>query len=199
MKEMMIKLPMIEMAATADAWQAKHYPKSGRYIIRRDNGDISVADVQMKEIEIGEARCDDERLLSLYETFVGQPELFDPYEWVLAIDVESKIKTVHAELERTKAKMQHDCDKKCEAMQQEHDATVAGLKKEVAELRMAMARSSEKFEKEYNDKRTELEHEYELRQQALDLTVPKRFGQGEWVSGKTLAEIIKTLAGKKEE
>ena len=43
---------------------------------------------------------------------------------------------------------------------------------------------------EYEMKVEKLEHEYALRQ----AEIPKRNGQSEWVSGKTLTEIIKTLA-----
>lgn len=49
-------------------------------------------------------------------------------------------------------------------------------------------------------RRSELEQEYEMKKLQLELDTPKRFAQGEWVSGKTLTEIIRTLtAGKKED
>ena len=49
-------------------------------------------------------------------------------------------------------------------------------------------------------RRMELEQEYEMKKMQLELDTPKRFAQGEWVSGKTLTEIIRTLvAGKKED
>ena len=49
-------------------------------------------------------------------------------------------------------------------------------------------------------RRMELEQEYEKKIMQLELDTPKRFAQGEWVSGKTLTEIIRTLtAGKKED
>ena len=91
MKEMMIKLPVIDIAASDQTTLAKHYPKSGRYIIRFDNGDLSVADVRLSHIEHGEARSNDEKA-EVYETFIGSQELLDPDDWVLALDA-------HAELE----------------------------------------------------------------------------------------------------
>lgn len=36
-------------------------------------------------------------------------------------------------------------------------------------------------------------------QLADNIDTPKRFAQGEWVSGKTLTEIVKALAGRKED
>lgn len=37
------------------------------------------------------------------------------------------------------------------------------------------------------------EHKHEIKMLKLEQETPKRFEQGEWVSGQTLAEIIKTL------
>ena len=48
---------------------------------------------------------------------------------------------------------------------------------------------------EFEQKRMALEHEYEMKKLELEKEMPKRFEQGEWVSGKTLTDIIKTLAG----
>lgn len=57
------------------------------------------------------------------------------------------------------------------------------------------------LDREFEMKRKDLEHEYEKRMMELENNTPKRFSQGEWVSGKTLTEIIKTLThnGKKED
>ena len=52
------------------------------------------------------------------------------------------------------------------------------------------------LEQEFEMKRKDLEHEYEMRTKELESETPKRFSQGEWVSGKTLTEIIKTLTHK---
>ena len=51
---------------------------------------------------------------------------------------------------------------------------------------------------EFDKQRMELEHEYEVKRLQLEAETPKRFAQGEWVSGKTLTEIIKTLSGRTE-
>ena len=48
---------------------------------------------------------------------------------------------------------------------------------------------------EFDKQRMELEHEYEIKKLELEKEMPKRFEQGEWVSGKTLTDIIKTLTG----
>ena len=56
-----------------------------------------------------------------------------------------------------------------------------------------VARRKHDLEQEFEKKRMELEHDYEMRTKELESETPKRFSQGEWVSGKTLTEIIKTL------
>ena len=48
---------------------------------------------------------------------------------------------------------------------------------------------------EFDKQRMALEHEYEIKKLELEKEMPKRFEQGEWVSGKTLTDIIKTLTG----
>ena len=53
-----------------------------------------------------------------------------------------------------------------------------------------------RLEDEYEKRRMELEHKYEIETLKLEQETPKRFEQGEWVSGQTLVEIIKTLALK---
>lgn len=79
-----------------------------------------------------------------------------------------------------------DVDQKMSAMAKRFDEDVARRKHDV--------------EQEFEMKRKDLEHEYEKRMMELENDTPKRFSQGEWVSGKTLTEIIKTLThnGNKE-
>lgn len=72
-----------------------------------------------------------------------------------------------------------DVDRKMEAMIKHYDEDVARRKHDL--------------EQEFEMKRKDLEHEYEMRTKELESETPKRFSQGEWVSGKTLTEIIKTL------
>ena len=57
-----------------------------------------------------------------------------------------------------------------------------------------VARRKHDLEQEYDKKRMELEHDYQMRMKDLETEMPKRFEQGEWVSGKTLTEIVKALA-----
>ena len=176
MKEMMIRLPMIEMAASDNTCLAKHYPKSGRYIIRRDNGDTSVADVQLRPIGKGEARSDDEQA-TVYECFLGQPDLLDPDDWALAIDIENVKLASQAAVNKIKEEMEN--------LKAAHNSEMVELQEKI-DATLAM-------------RRNELEHEYELKKMQLELDTPKRFAQGEWVSGKTLKEIVEVLARDKKE
>lgn len=205
-KEMMIRLPMIEMAASENVCLAKLYPHSGRYIIRRDNGDTSIADVQMRPIGDGEARSDDEQA-TVYEAFVGQPELLNPDEWVLAIDLENAKLAYEADRKRMEEQMReanerHEAEmaeqkEKCEAACRE---TEENCKKLIEEKEKELSAHAEELDCTLAMRRMELEQEYEKKKLQLELDTPKRFAQGEWVSGKTLTEIIKTLtAGKKED
>jgi hypothetical protein len=210
MKEMYLRLPLVEIGSDPEeVYQAKHYRKSGRYIIRRSNGDVSVADVQIREVGVGEARPTDERTLNVYETFVGQPELFDPDDWVLATDLENAQNAYESKIESLKKEMQADRERheaemaeqkeKCEAVCRETEENCDKLIKEKeAELQYRIDTLSEADEQKLAMRRMELEQEYEKKKLQLELETPKRFAQGEWVSGKTLTEIIKTLAGKNE-
>lgn len=51
---------------------------------------------------------------------------------------------------------------------------------------------------EFDLRKEKLEHDYEMCTLQLEQEMPKRFEQGEWVSGKTLSDIIKTLVGKED-
>ena len=210
MTEMYLRLPLVEIGSDPEeVYQAKNYPKSGRYIIRRSNGDVSVADVQIREVGVGEARPIDERTLNVYETFVGQPELFDPDDWVLATDLENAKNAYESKIGSLKKEMQADRERheaemaeqkmKCEAMCEETEKNCKALiDAKDAELHERYATLGEANEQKLAMRRMELEQEFEMKKMQLDLETPKRFAQGEWVSGKTLTEIIKTLAGKNE-
>jgi len=52
----------------------------------------------------------------------------------------------------------------------------------------------DKMRREYDNKKMELDHEFEMKKLQLDSEAPKRNEQGEWVSAKTLIEVVKTLA-----
>ena len=73
----------------------------------------------------------------------------------------------------------HDVDEKMSAMIKRYDEDVARRKHDI--------------EQEYELKRKDLEHEYEMKKKELETEMPKRMEQGEWVSGKTLTEIIRIL------
>lgn len=62
-----------------------------------------------------------------------------------------------------------------------------------SEYNKKLEEMSKTYEADYNRKKTELEHVYEIKNLKLDCEPPKRNSQGEWVSGKTLTEIIRTL------
>ena len=51
---------------------------------------------------------------------------------------------------------------------------------------------------EFDLRKEKLEHDYEMKNFQMEQEMPKRFEQGEWVSGKTLSDIIKTLVGKED-
>ena len=57
---------------------------------------------------------------------------------------------------------------------------------------------NKELQSEFDLRKANLEHDYEMKKLQLEQEKPKRFGQGEWVSGKTLSDIIKTLVGKED-
>ena len=75
----------------------------------------------------------------------------------------------------------YEVNEKMDAMRDRYEAD---LKQKKTEL-----------DAEFEQKRMALEHEYEIKKLELEKEMPKRFEQGEWVSGKTLTDIIKTLTG----
>ena len=210
-KEMMIKLPMVTATSWEELTKARTYPQSGRYIVKMDNGDIVVADVTLRPVEQGEARSIDEDTQSSCTCFVGQPELLDPDEWVLAIDAKAAKISYEAdrklmEEQMREANERHEAEMaeqkaKCEAICRETEENCKKLIEEKeAELQRRMDALDDESAKNYQLRKMELEHEYEQKKMQLELDTPKRFAQGEWVSGKTLTEIIRTLtAGKKED
>jgi hypothetical protein len=184
----MIQLPTIEMQATDDVWLTKHYPCSGRYIVNRDNGDVSIVDVQLQQLPADAARDGKERATYLTEVFIGQPALLDPDDWTLKTDVENMRNAKQVEIDTLKKQM--------EAARTDHKAAMEDARQQ---MQHDFDLKAEQMKQEYQQRQTNLEHEYELRRQQLELETPKRFAQGEWVSGKTLTEIIKTLTGKGQE
>lgn len=210
-KEMMIKLPMVTATSHEELNKARTYPQSGRYIVKMDNGDIVVADVTLRPVEQGEARSIDEDTQSLCTCFVGQPVVLDPDEWTLAIDLENARLAYEDDRKRMEEQMleaneRHEAEmveqkEKCEAACRETEENCDKLIKEKeAELQQRMDALDNESAKNYQLRKMELEQEYEKKKMQLELDTPKRFAQGEWVSGKTLTEIIRTLtAGKTED
>lgn len=210
-KEMMIRLPMVTATSWDELTKAKIYPQSGRYIVKLDNGDVTIADVTLRPVEQGEARPIDENTQSTISCFVGQPVMLDPDEWTLAIDLENAKLAYEADRKRMEEQMReanerHEaemaeqkakCEDACHKTEENCDKLI---KEKEAELQRRMDALDDKSAKDYQLRKMELEHEYEQKKMQLELDTPKRFAQGEWVSGKTLTEIIRTLTvGKKEE
>lgn len=206
-KEMMIKLPMVTAQTAQDMNKARIYPQSGRYIVKLANGDIVITDVELRPVEQEEARSYDEEVLSFCTCFVGQPEILDPDEWALAVDLENTKNAYEADFKRMEEQMReangrHEAEMaeqkaKCEAICRE---TEENCKKLIEEKEKELSAHAEENDRTLAMRRMELEQEYEKKKLQLELDTPKRFAQGEWVSGKTLTEIIKALvAGKKED
>ena len=205
MKEMMLRLPMVEVSASEDLWQAKLWSKNGRYIVRRDDGCTSVVEVQLKPTETSE---DDEadRLRMLCEVFVGCPTLYDPDNLVLATDYDNAKNALAANREHYEARLA-EMNTQIERLKEEAELALAEKEKECkalidekeAEYNSRYSALNENYEQKLQKRLAELDHEYETKKLKLELETPKRFAQGEWVSGKTLTEIIKTLAGGKKE
>ena len=206
-KEMMIKLPMVTAQTAQELNKARIYPQSGRYIVQLANGDIVIADVELRPIEQGEARSYDEDVQSYCTCFVGQPVVLDPDEWTLAIDLENAKLAYEANRKRMEEQMReanerHEAEmaeqkEKCEAICHE---TEENCDKLIKEKETELSGHAEENDRTLAMRRMELEQEYEKKKMQLELETPKRFAQGEWVSGKTLTEIIRTLtAGKKED
>ena len=206
-KEMMIKLPMVTAQTAQELDKARIYPQSGRYIVKLANGDIVISDIELRPIEQGEARSYDEEVLSSCACFVGQPELLDPDEWTSAIDAKAAKISYEADCKRMEEQMReanerHEAEmaeqkEKCEATCREIEEN---CKKLIEEKEKELSAHADQLDGTLAMRRMELEQEYERKKLQLEIDTPKRFAQGEWVSGKTLTEIIRTLvAGKKED
>ena len=205
-KEMMIKLPMVTATSYEELTKARTYPQSGRYIVKMDNDDIVVADVTLRHVEQGEEHSIDEDTQSACTCFVGRPVVLDPDEWALAVEVENAKLAYEADRKRMEEQMREanerheaemaDQKEKCEATFRE---TEENCKKLIEEKEKELSAHAEENDRTLAIRRMELEQEYEKKKLQLELDTPKRFAQGEWVSGKTLTEIIRTLTGENKE
>lgn len=167
MKEALVKMPLIEIDDNEEWDKAETYPSVGRYLLKRANGDVSTVDVQTLKVE--------ENRAVVYECFIGQPKLYDASDIVTAEDYNA----LKDEIEDIK-----------EAADKENDSFVKRLQSE-------FDKKKELLEKEHEKRMADLEHEYKMKMMQLDLDTPKRFGQGEWVSGRTLLEVVRTLSSGK--
>ena len=59
-----------------------------------------------------------------------------------------------------------------------------------------MKAECEAVRKTYDDMKKDLEHDMDMEKLRLENEQPKRIAVGEWVSGKTLVDIIRTLTNK---
>ena len=146
-KKVYVEFEMLEHIPL-NANDASLYPHNGVYLLKRDDGSMSVAYVEKDEAKTSPSQ--------FYETFIGSPFLYPTGSMVHV----NELKAVE---ERCKGTL--DTEK-------------------------------ERLENVYEKKRMELDHEYKVKMLELEHEMPKRFEQGEWVSGQTLTEIIKTLAPK---
>ncbi len=184
MKEMYVKLPVVDVPPTVFN-MAKYYPKSGRYIVRFPNGDIGVMDISLKPLPIGEARPDDEYAELYNLVVIGQPRLYSDEDLVEADKLrqcQDDLAATNEELEKVRYESKERIDK----LTAENDDAIKKLKEDQqAELENKDAQCAAVIDN--------LHKEFELEKKQFELEQPKRNGQGEWVSGKTLAEIIRTL------
>lgn len=191
----MITLPLVELDDDNDIYLKKYYPSVGRYVIKQQNGDVSVVDVyQMKE---------DLERVQLTQTFIGQPELHDEEEFVLRgeidavkSDYEVQIEDLQDDLKRLESAHKEELER----IKAAYKESLEAMKADCATLiNQKTADMRELADQQLAMEREKLNDEYERKKMQLELETPKRFAQGEWVSGKTLTEIVKTLVGRKEE
>lgn len=146
-KKVYVEFEMLEHIPT-NAKDASLYSHNGVYLLKRDDGAMSVAYV--------EKDAENTFLTQFYETFVGCPSLHPAASMVHVNELKAVKERYKEDLESEKRHL----------------------------------------DDEYEKKMLQLEHEYEMKKKDLESEMPKRFEQCEWVSGKTLSEIIKTLVTK---
>lgn len=167
MKEVYVSLPLIE-ATDTDVSRKDMYPGIGRYLVRLPNSDLLVVEVYCIP-ESGEG-------VNFCSIFIGQQKPLDEEDIMLkenadavSEDYELQVKALKSQLEEQKAYYENRLKEQEERAKEQIDIRVAA-----------------KVER--------IEHEYEVKALKLEQDTPKRFGQGEWISGKTLKEIIALLA-----
>jgi len=176
MKELMVRFPVIELKSGDFIQHAKHYPNDGMYIVICADHTISLVEVELQALGVGELRCSDELCMTFRESMILGENVVNPKDMVPASLLKQK---------------EQEWEVKVKAAQAEAKDAKENLLSEQSRL-------TEKMEAELASRSSKLEHEYEIKKLRLELEQPKRFGQGEWVSGNTLKDIIKTLVGSND-
>lgn len=180
MKEALLKLPVIEINEWSELQLKDTYPKMDRYLTLLPNGDVNMVDVLNWP--------PDGSTVQYSSMFLGQPELLNPAAFVPSGELNME-RTAHDKIVERKNEEIVSLTNELESLKGERKKELESM---AAELRT-------KMEHELDIRRRELEHEYEVKRLQLEADMPKRFGQGEWVSGKTLTEIIRIMEGERRE
>lgn len=182
-----VKMEMVELTDHDEFDLKRSYPGPGRYLVRYANGDMAVTDVQ------DYPKSDDpEQKVHAFELFIGTPTFYDEEDLVCSGEVDAARERYESEIE--------GLEKDFDDMADHHDKELSRLKDSYEEsIRQLKESHKETFDLAVASKTEEMRQEYEMKKLQLDLETPKRFAQGEWVSGKTLTEIVKTLVGERKE
>ena len=178
MKEVYVSLPLIE-APDENFNKKALYQDIGQYLVRLPNSDVLAVEVYGIPESGDNVNC--------ASVFIGQPKLFGMEELVLKAsmdavsdDYELHITELEAKLAETQAYYESELKKKDEEYREKLGLQV---ELETSGIKERLLRENE-----------QIKHDYELKTIQLENDMPKRFGQGEWISGKTLKEIIALLA-----
>lgn len=196
MEEIYVKLPLVEMDDYGQLSLKRKYPHIGCCFVKTPDEMISA--VQVQNWPADNEKEPEETRVQAFSVTLGQPEYVHADNMITKEEYDAACKRHSEVVDKYKRTI--------EEMEARHKAELDRLN----EVVLAARTFKEQHDKTIQDAvdaakaqvTMELEHEYEMKKLQLELETPKRFAQGEWVSGKTLAEIVKTLAGenrKKEE
>ena len=197
MEEIYVKLPLVEMDDYGQLSLKRKYPHIGCCFVKTPDEMISAVQVQNWPADNEEEP--EETRVQAFSVTLGQPEYVHADNMITKEEYDAACKR-HSEvvdkymrtIEEMEARHKAELDRLNEVVlaartfKEQHDKTIQDAV-DAAKAQVAM---------EYDMKKMELEQEYEMKKLQLELETPKRFAQGEWVSGKTLAEVVKTLAGE---
>jgi hypothetical protein len=197
MKEVLIELPHIEVSDYVEIGKKRSYPAVGRYAVSLPSGDVYVVDVQTWPDS-----DNPEEPVCYVAAFMGQPNLLKSEEWTLKTDIEN-LENAHKEDLEQKDLQIANLNQDIAILKKQHSDELTELEQEYERKKLQLELDTEQLRKEDQQslatRRMELEQEYEKKKLQLELDTPKRFAQGEWVSGKTLTEIVRILTGEKKE